>query len=51
MFLRQDVEFVSMVVALDLLGVALCDNHHDIWTLSLDRYFDGSPKGSSELHK
>lgn len=43
--LPPDVHFVSIEVALDLLGVALCDNHHDIWIVSLDRYFDGAPKG------
>eukprot|EP00931_Biecheleriopsis_adriatica_P046808 TRINITY_DN26928_c0_g1_i1.p1 TRINITY_DN26928_c0_g1~~TRINITY_DN26928_c0_g1_i1.p1 ORF type:complete len:3379 (-),score=748.43 TRINITY_DN26928_c0_g1_i1:238-10323(-) len=39
-YLAEDVDFVSISVARDLLGVALCDSRHKIWVLSLDSYFE-----------
>ncbi|CAJ1446134.1 unnamed protein product [Effrenium voratum] len=43
-YLEEDVNFVSLSVARDLLGVALCDNRHRIWVVTLDRYFETCQK-------
>eukprot|EP00439_Symbiodinium_sp_Y106_P040144 s4218_g4.t3 len=40
-----EINFVTLAVARDLLAVALCDDRHRIWVISLDRYFEACPRG------
>lgn len=42
--LPEDVNFTTLSIARDLLGVALCDDRHRIWVLSLESYFETCPK-------
>lgn len=44
-YIKDGTSFTSIVVALDLLAAALCDNNHDVWILSLSDYFEVTPEG------
>ncbi|CAE7235597.1 unnamed protein product [Symbiodinium natans] len=44
-YLPEDINFITLAVARDLLAVALCDDRHRIWVVSLDRYFEACPRG------
>ncbi|CAE7948377.1 PH1 [Symbiodinium sp. KB8] len=44
-YLPEEINFVTLAVARDLLAVALCDDRHRIWVISLDRYFEACPRG------
>ena len=39
----EDVNFVTFSIARDLLCVALCDDSHRVWMVSLDSYFETIP--------
>ena len=40
----EEVNFTTLSIARDLLSVALCDDRHRIWVVSLDNYFETCPK-------
>eukprot|EP00435_Cladocopium_sp_Y103_P000703 s592_g1.t1 len=42
--LPEEVNFTTLSIARDLLGVALCDDRHRIWVVSLESYFETCPK-------